>query len=457
MGEQERRGVSLGTVFMLLLTLVVLSACGIVMPQLMGNVNIRMDEGAMRSSTNLNEALPELVMSDIPLTDPNAASYLPVATEVPLPTEAPVAPAAATAAPVTAPAEQPVSASVVLTFGGSINVDDYIRKSGFYSDTDKYDYTETLALIAGELDSDLTMVTLETITDPAGNVRTIPNAPVEVMGMLSAANVDMVALGYNRAFERGMEGAASTIAQANANGLTTLGLYDSQEDANQFRIMDVNGVQVAYLHYTTGITTTAKRRLNSDNAAYALPMVSVNDGVEDIASDIRAVRAMGAQVVVVSINWSGQDTITTTTTKMKNFMQGLADAGADIIIGAGTKTVKEVSWIVGKREDGSAHQTLCAWSLGSLLNGERNNGNVAGMLLHVQLSVSGSNVNFELVSYTPTYIWRYKQDGQYQYRVAVSDQPVPDGMGDEQAGYMEKAYRNLQKYLGDSPVTLRQR
>jgi len=28
-------------------------------------------------------------------------------------------------------------------------------------------------------------------------------------------------------------------------------------------------------------------------------------------------------------------------------------------------------------------------------------------------------------------------------------------MGEDQAGYMEKAFRNIQKYLADSPVTLR--
>ena len=59
------------------------------------------------------------------------------------------------------------------------------------------------------------------------------------------------------------------------------------------------------------------------------------------------------------------------------------------------------------------------------------------------------------MSYTPTYIWRYKQDNQYYYRIAVSDQPAPDGMSDDQIGYMQKALTNLQKYLGDSPVTLR--
>ncbi len=448
MSQPERRGVSLGTVFMLLITLAVVTGCIAVLPRLMGSVNIDLEELAMRSSTNLNDSLPELTFSDIPLsaaTTTPETSPEPVATQTPAPT--------ATPTPET-PTLTPVTGTIVLTFVGSVNMDDLIRKSGYYSDSGKYDFTDNLALIAQEMDSDCTLVTLESITDSTGNIRQMPNAPEEVMDMLASANVDIVALGYNRAFERGLSGASATIAEAGERGMETLGLYDSEEDAGRIRIIDVNGVQVAYLHYTTAVTTTAKRKLN--DVSWAQPMTSVSAaGAEAIAADIRLAREMGAHVVVVSINWSGSDSINTTSTKMKSFMQTLADAGADIIVGAGTKAVREISWIMGKAPDGSTHQTLCAWSLGSLLNGERNNGNVTGMLLHVQLSLSASGVNFELVSYTPTYIWRFKTDDYYRYRVIASDQPAPGGMEESQAANAAKAFANLKKTLGNSPVTLR--
>lgn len=450
MNQPERRGVSLGTVLMLTLTLLVIVGCSIVLPRLMGPFNISMEDRAMLSSTNLNEALPELTMSDIPLS---AATTEPVPTASPVPTVQPspsVTPAPAPAA------TAPVSGSVTLTFGGSINMDDLTRKSGYYSDSQKYDFTDNLALIASEMDSDCTLVTLEAITDPQGNVRQIPNAPEEVMDMLAAANVDMVALGYSRAFERGLEGAAATVAQASSRGLQTLGLYDSPEDASRLRIVDVQGIQVAYLHYATAITNTAKRNLSGDSALWAQPVITVGtSGAEEIAGDIIRAREQGAHVVVVSLNWSGNSNFSTTSTKMKSFMQLLADAGADVIVGAGSKTVREVSWLIGKGDDGSTHQTLCVWSLGSLLNGERNNGNVTGMLLHVQLSLNNGVVNFERVSYTPTYIWRFRQDDYYRYRVVASDQSAPDGMDESQASNAARAFENLRKTLGNSPITLR--
>lgn len=435
---------------MLVLTVLVIAGCLFVLPRLMGPFNINLEELAMQSSTNMNDALPELAMSDIPLNSATASpppSAQQTATPSPAPSPEPTAPPATTA---------PVSGTVTLTFAGSVNMDDLTRKSGYFSDTKKYDYTENLSPIASELDSDCTLVTLENITDPAGDVRKIPNAPDAVMDMLAAANIDMVALGYNRAFERGQEGAAATVAGAAARGLETLGLYNSPEDAARIRMIRVGEINVAYLHYATAMSNTAKRNLNADGAQWAQPVISVGtSGVEQVAADISRAREDGAHLVVVSINWSGFDGFSTTSTKMTNFMQGLADSGADVIVGAGTKAVREVSWIMGAREDGTTHQTLCAWSLGSLLNGERNNGNVTGMLLHVQISVNGSSVDFKRVSYTPTYIWRFKQDDYYRYRVVASDLPAPDGMDATQAANAERAFENLRKTLGNSPITLR--
>lgn len=75
------------------------------------------------------------------------------------------------------------------------------------------------------------------------------------------------------------------------------------------------------------------------------------------------------------------------------------------------------------------------------------------MLLHLKVSVDGSgNVSVDEATYTPTYIWRYKQDGKYYYRVVASDQPAPDGMGDEQTEVKNRAYENLKKYLGEESV-----
>ncbi len=451
MKHHEHRGISLGTIVMLAVTFVVLITSAMVLPRLMGKANISIEELAMRSSVNMNDSLPSLVLAEIPIA--NATEVPPVTAP---PTSIPLA--EPTAVPVPEDSAEPVQESggtVNLTFGGSIVVDDLIRKSGYYSDTEKYDYTENLSLIANDLYSDLTLVTLEAVTDTDRNVRELPNAPASVMGMLKAGQVDVAALGYDRAAELGTDALCKTIEEANAAGLTHIGVYASEEDAAQLRMFTIDNVRVALLHYTSDLSSASRKKLNAEDVAYAVSTASMDTDADVIAADIQAAREHGADVVIVSLNWSGESSFSTTSAKAKGFMQALADAGADVIVGAGTKTVRELTWIMGKRSDGTTRQTLCAWSLGSLLNGERKDGNVTGMLLHLQLSYNGSAVSFERVTYTPTYIWRYKQDGQWRYRVVASDLPAPDGMDSTQADNAARSFENLKKTIGDSPVTLR--
>jgi len=446
--KQPHRGVSFGTVFMLALTVVVLGSTAAILPRLLGTADVHVDVSGAIAALTLHDGLPVLSLSDIPIAD---TTEIPAATATPAPAQ-PAATPEATPVPTATPVP---GGTVTLTLGGSVNIDEAIRKSAYYSDSGKYDFAEIMTLLWDEMQSDLTMLTLENLTVDADKVSSV-NAPSAVMDMLAGAGVDVLALGYSKALDKGVSGMQATIEAAQNRGMTTLGAYANQTDADKLRMFTVDNVNVAFLHYTESVSTTGQKVIREEGASYALPTMYI-DGIPDgMFADVRSARAAGADVVIVSLNWGKQSASKPTNTQ-KELAQQLADAGADIIIGAGTRVVQPVTWLTAKGANGSIRHTLCAWNLGSLLNESRKDGNVLGMLLQLQISVEDGVLSFEKVCYTPTYIWRYKQDGQYQYRIAVSDQSAPDGMGDEQAGYMEKALRNLQKYLGDSPVTLRQK
>lgn len=443
--KQPPRGVSFGTIFMLAVTVMVVGLSAMTLPRLLGKANFDMDVSGAIAALSIDGAIPALNLTDIPISDATVAPQettpaVPEETETPRPSAAP------TSTPIP-------GGTVTLTLGGSVNIDDAIRKSAYYSDSRKYDFTEIMMLLHDEMRSDLTLVTLENITYDAANVSAL-NAPSAVMDMLADAGVDIVALGHPKALDKGLEGLRATIDAAQERGMTTLGAYKNQSDAEQLRVFTVNNVNVAFLHFTESVTGTGKAAIKADGVDYALPTIKVNGAVEAMLADVREAKTAGADVVIVTLNW-GKVSASKPTAEQKNVAQQLADAGADVIIGAGSRVVQPITWLSTKDEAGAPRLTLCAWSLGSLLNESRKDGNVLGMLLQLQIYSDGKDVSFQKVCYTPTYIWRYKQDSQYYYRIAVSDQPAPDGMSDDQIGYMEKALRNLEKYLGDSPVTLR--
>lgn len=445
-GSSIQRGISFGTVLMAAVTVIVLGLSAAILPRLLGKADFDVNVNGAFSALTLDQSLTALKLSDIPIVEATLApepsstpkQAAPVSTPTPIPTATPVP-----------------GGKVTLTIGGSVNIDENIRQSAYYSESKKYDFTEIMMLLEEEMQSDLTLVTLENITCDADKVSAV-NAPSAVMDMLANAGVDIVALGYPKAYDKGSKGLQATIAEAKERSLTTLGLYASQTDADTLRMMNVGGVDVAFLHFTESVSKTGKNNLKKDGTDYALPMTMVNGSPDSMLSAVKDARTAGADVVIVSLNW-GKVSASKPTNAQKELAQKLADAGADVIVGAGSRVVQPVAWLTAKGEDGSIRHTLCAWSLGSLINESRKDGNVLGMLLQLQIAFDGDSISFEKVCYTPTYIWKYRQAEKDFYRITVSDQTPPDGMSDDQIGYMEKALRNLKKYLGDSPVTLRTR
>ena len=440
-----RRGISFGTVFMTAITVVVLGLSAAVFPRLLSSSAFDMNISGAVAALTLDDSLTALSLSDIPINEPTAT---------PSPDIEPQQPQIVSpATPV--PTATPIpGGKVTLTIGGSVNIDDAVRKSAYYSDSKKYDFTEIMMLLEDEMQSDITLVTLENLTCDTEKVSAV-NAPSVVMDMLAQSGVDIVSLGYPQALDKGLAPLQTTIGEAQKRGMATLGAYANQADADALRMFKVDNVNVAFLHYTESISSAGKKVLKSNQADYTLPTTLVDGTPEAMLADIRRAKEKGADVIVVTLNWGKNGA--KPTAAQNAIAQQLSDAGADVIIGTGSKIVQPVTWLTARKEDGSIRHTLCAWNLASLLTGERNDGNVCGMLLQLQIAFDGDSISFEKVCYTPTYIWRYKQDGQYHYRIAVSDQPAPDGMGEDQTGYMEKALRNLQKYLGDSPVTLREK
>lgn len=448
--RKRRRGVSLGTIVILAWTALVVAATLMVLPRLSGDTTVTLDAGTMLQALSVFGDMPELSLSDIPIVGTTTA---PTATTVPgqAAPEQTLPPAVTPQPAQTFVQPEPTLApggSFTLTIGGSVNMDEAVRKSGYYSESEKYDFTELFSLIQDEWTGDVTLLSMENLVIPGKKVSAL-NAPAAIMTALRSAGVDVLAMGFPKAFDQKLEGVTATLTAAEENALQVIGLYGS--GGQQGLIRDVNGVQVGFLHYTQSLSSTGAKAVKSSKATYAVPLLSGEQAVSDIA----ALRSAGAQSVIVSVNWDGSKT--TPTASQKELAQQLANAGADVIVGSGTGIVQPAVWLDATRSDGSKRQVLCAYSLGSLINAERNNGDVASLLLHLSITVDGNgHVAVTQATYTPTYIWRYKQDGKYYYRVVASDQPAPDGMGSEQTDVKERALTNVQKYLGeDSVLTLR--
>ena len=440
--RRKRRGISFGTLMMLLLTCMVCIGCFTILPRLQGNTELHVDATQVFSNLTLEGTLPDLSLRDIPIT---------VTTREP--TQAP-----ATALPTLQPEVQqllatptPAPCSLTLTLGGSIYVESGVRKSAYFSEADAYDFEEIMSLLAPEMQTDLCIVPLENLIIPDSKVSDLI-APEAALSLLTVPGVDIVPIGFPKAYDQGMEGLSATLTALRGRGLTPVGAYATAEDAQNPTLLTVNDVKVAVLHYVDEVSSTGTKKLKNEEATYALPVAEA----EAIAADIAKARSAGAQLVIVSLRW-GSVGKTSPTKDQTALAQAIADSGADIIAGTGTKVIQPVVWLDGKNTDGTAKKVLCAYNLGALLTEDRNKtAYISGVLLQMDLACSwDGTLTFQQLSYTPTYIWRYKQGSQYQYRVLASDSTPPDAMSSDQQEVMGRALSTVQKALEDSVVTQR--
>ena len=324
----------------------------------------------------------------------------------------------------------------------TVAVEKNVRQSGYFSSAKKYDFDEILSLLRGEMEADLTLVSLENLTIPGAKVSELV-VPVEVLRMLSLGGVNTVALGFGRAWEQGTAGVAATRSAAQSAGLRVIGAFAEETEAETaLSIREIGGIRVALLHFTQTLSSRSKSSLKKEGKPSLLPLT------DDAPERIAQARQLGAQAVIVSVHW-GSEGKTAPTAAQRRIAQEMAEAGADVILGSGARRVQPAEWLPGAE----GRNTLCLWDLGCLLSDARGDGAVAGMLARMTLRLDGTGaLRVENLRYLPTYQWRFSLDGAANYRVISALGDAPDGMDSTQQKSRTKARERVEKILKDGPL-----
>ena len=361
--------------------------------------------------------------------------------------EIPSAPSVEKAArPSAAETEKPVSSqqdrSFTLTAGGTVALDGEVRKNSWYSDAKQYDYYDTMISLKRELQSDLNIVFLENLLSEDGRSSDLM-ATNAAASMLKGAGFNLAACGFSKAFDKDTAGIRTTRKLLTEYGITPVGIYESN-DENHYQIRDINGIQTAILMYTGTISSATRKNMAKAQTSGLVPAADA----DIIAADIAEVRGLGCEAVIVLMNWG--KTGKAPDKAMHTLAQKTADAGADLIIGNGSRIVSGAEMLTA---EGTGRQVLCVWSLGTVLSGDRSNiRRMAGMLLQVTVRADRGGTEMCDFRYIPLYTWKYKQDSRFYYRCLAADEVVPDGMDTEQQKMMKKAADTIRNAMKDTPV-----
>lgn len=315
-----------------------------------------------------------------------------------------------TAEPTTEPIPEDKTAHVVAVGDNLIhysvykNAEDY---AGGYGYDFKPIYKEVKYLVES---ADVAVINQETVISEsneicgANNGVLIFNSPPEVADAVIDCGFDVITMANNHLLDMGVDGLEESIRfwnkKAEENDLTVLGAYLNEEDSENIRIREVNGIKIAFLAYA--------EHLNGFSIPDDSPIRVVMNSEEDVIErQIKAAKEM-ADAVIVSAHWGAEDTNIVSDDR-KELAKKMVDWGADVILGCHTHTAQTMEWI--PRDDGT--KGFVYYSMGNFVCAQTDNFNVIGEMPDFDIVVDGATneVHLENVKCIPTIV--HYDDGAF--------------------------------------------
>ena len=188
------------------------------------------------------------------------------------------------------------------------------------------------------------------------------NSPYEVGDAFIDAGFNLVSMANNHTLDRG-ESALNNSCNywKSKENVYTAGSYCSQEDRDEVKIAEKNGITYAMLSYTT---TTNGIRIPGGKNYY------VNVFNYDTAkADIEKYRGK-VDVLMVAMHW-GEEYTYTPVKEQRDIANFLAEQGVDIIIGAHPHVVEPIEKI---------GDTLVIYSLGNFISAQQGINKLTGLM-----------------------------------------------------------------------------
>ena len=186
----------------------------------------------------------------------------------------------------------------------------------------------------------------------------------------------MLLTGNNHCYDTRMQGIRRTLEVLEQTGLESLGTQYDAETPNH-KVIEVNGIKVGMTAYTAE-TYDGMPGVPSINAIQCHPdsfgMINsfdygqLNKFYEEIGAQFEAMKAEGAEAIVVYMHWGEEYQLKPTDYQVK-IAQQLCDMGVDVIVGGHPHVVEPVDLLTSTLDD--SHKTLIIYSTGNAVSNQR--------------------------------------------------------------------------------------
>lgn len=311
---------------------------------------------------------------------------------------------------------QEVTTATVLAVGDNL-VQPSLLASG-QSETGDWNYDSVYANLKSDIQAaDIAMVNQETpfTTDHSAVSGTAPYAtPTEIGDALVNAGFNVVTSATALIDDNGSSMINETLNywETSHPDVTLVGIHKSQTSTNTAKIVEINGIKIAFLDYTfpaygsqSGISDNSADTTGSSASSGSTATSSSSKGsmidtfnTADVAAAIKQAKS-SADCVIFSANW-GKTEEPMPTEYEKEWANFLMEQGVDVVIGTNPNVLQPYGYLT----DDSGHNMLIYYSLGNFVTGQETLKQLLGGMASftIQKTVEGDQTSIQIQDATLT-------------------------------------------------------
>ena len=191
------------------------------------------------------------------------------------------------------------------------------------------------------------------------------NSPDEIGDEIVNLGFNLISLANNHAFDKGEDAILYSNSFWKSKNVVTSGSYSSNEEKNDIKIYEKNGIKYAFFAYTT----LSNRQVTKDY------LVDIYDASK-VSNDIDKVKDK-VDVIIVSMHW-GVEYSNIPTESQRQIAEYLSSLGVNLSIGTHPHVVQPVEYI---------GDTLVIYSLGNFISNQLSIGINPGIGLMVGMDI----------------------------------------------------------------------
>ena len=251
-----------------------------------------------------------------------------------------------------------VSTATVVAVGDNLFHDSLIESGK--SDSGTWNYDKIYENVKDEIQAaDIAMVDQETVfTTDHDAVSGYPSfaTPTEVGDALINAGFDVIESATNHIDDYGYDYMAQTLNfwKTSYPDVPVLGIHETEEDANNVKVLEVNGIKVSFLDYTYGTNNSGA----GDGKEYMIDIFEK----DNVSSMIQKAKE-NSDVLIFVAHW-GKELEPMPNEYEKEWATFLMQQGVDVVIGGHPHTLQPY----GTMSDKEGHSMLIFYSLGNFVS-----------------------------------------------------------------------------------------